>query len=278
MAAFDLLNSWPVPHRAAAVISADGIDLHGEVDRSFRLASVSKLITAWAALVAIEEGSIALDDAAGPEGSTVRHLLCHASGLPFDGAVPVTRPGRTRVYSNTGVEVLAAFIAERTGIGFDRYVVEAVTGPLGMASFEPVGSPAKGFRCTARDLARFGAELLAPTLLAPGTVAEATSPVFPELSGVIPGLGRYSPNPWGLGPEIKGAKAPHWTAPANSPTTFGHFGGSGTFLWVDPAVGLSCLALANREFVEWAMDYWPAFSQAVLAEYTAAGGPSPTPA
>ena len=57
---------------------------------------------------------------------------------------------------------------------------------------------------------------------------------FPGLVGVLPGFGRMDPNDWGLGFELRDAKSPHWTGARNSPRTFGHFGGSGTFLWVDP--------------------------------------------
>ena len=51
-----------------------------------------------------------------------------------------------------------------------------------------------------------------------------------------------------------------------SARAFGHFGGSGTFLWVDPAAGIACAALTTREFGEWAKDAWPRLSEAVLAE------------
>ena len=42
-----------------------------------------------------------------------------------------------------------------------------------------------------------------------------------------------------------------------SPRTFGHFGGSGTFLWVDPDRGIACAALTTREFGDWAKEAWP---------------------
>jgi CubicO group peptidase (beta-lactamase class C family) len=51
---------------------------------------------------------------------------------------------------------------------------------------------------------------------------------------------------------------------ANSPATFGHFGGSGTFVWVDPVADLALVALTDREYGPWALDAWPAFSDAVL--------------
>jgi CubicO group peptidase (beta-lactamase class C family) len=74
------------------------------------------------------------------------------------------------------------------------------------------------------------------------------------------------PNDWGLAFELRDAKAPHWTGSRNSPRTFGHFGAAGTFLWVDPAAGVACGVLTDREFGEWAKDAWPAFGDAVLAE------------
>jgi CubicO group peptidase (beta-lactamase class C family) len=51
-----------------------------------------------------------------------------------------------------------------------------------------------------------------------------------------------------------------------SARAFGHFGGSGTFVWVDPAVRVACVALTDREFDEWAKEAWPALSDAVLDE------------
>jgi CubicO group peptidase (beta-lactamase class C family) len=63
------------------------------VERRFAWASVTKLATAVAMLVAAEEGLVDLDEPAGPPGSTLRHLLAHASGLPFDPGAPIARPG-----------------------------------------------------------------------------------------------------------------------------------------------------------------------------------------
>ena len=111
--------------------------------------------------------------------------------------------------------------------------------PLRMAGTSLAGSPASGATSTVVDLARFANELLAPTLIAAATLAEATAPAFPGLAGVVPGIGRFDPCDWGLGFELKGAKVPHWTPPRASPGTFGHFGASGTFLWVDPIADLA---------------------------------------
>ena len=115
---------------------------------------------------------------------------------------------------------------------------------------------------------------MTPTLIAPDTLVEATRVAFPGLAGVLPGFGRQDPNDWGLGFELRDRKRPHWTGATNSTRTFGHFGRSGSFLWVDPAIGLGCASLADREFGPWAVEAWPELSDAVVAELgrPAAGG------
>jgi CubicO group peptidase (beta-lactamase class C family) len=89
---------------------------------------------------------------------------------------------------------------------------------------------------------------------------------FPGLDGVLPDFGRFSPLDWGLGGELKGAKEGHWSGSLTSPKLFGHFGGSGTFLWVDPVQGLACAALTTRRFGDWAKVAWPLLSDAAVAE------------
>ena len=273
MQALALTRTWPVGTVAAAVVHPDGsIDTDGDQQHIFRIASVAKTITAWACLVAVEEGIVTLDLPIGQAGCTLRHLLCHAGGYGFDGDEPIARPERNRIYSNTGIEMAAATVADAAGISFDSYLVEAVLHPLGMASTTLNGSPAHRMWSTAADLSRFALEARTPTLISAATAAGAVTPQFPALNGIIPGVGRFAPCPWGLGFEVRGAKQPHWTGTTNSPETFGHFGGAGTFMWVDPAVGVACLALTDRAFDEWAgeaLRMWPQFSDAVLAEATA---------
>ena len=274
MGALDLLDEWPVPHAAAGVVGGVGVGrrpaVRGDTARRDRWASVTKLCTALAVLVAVEEGTLDLDAAAGPPGATVRHLLAHASGLAFDDDRVVAKPGRRRTYSNTGYRVLGATLAERAAMPFERYLAEAVLDPLGLHHTRLEGSPAAGLVGPLDDLLTLAAELLAPTLVSPETFTLATTVAFPGLGGVLPGLGRHDPLDWGLGFEVRGGKAPHWTGTANSPATFGHFGGSGSFLWVDPERGLACAALSGREFGPWAIGAWPPFSDAVLAEFAVA--------
>ena len=111
----------------------------------------------------------------------------------------------------------------------------------------------------------FAAELLSPKLVSASLVHEATSVVFPGLNGVLPGYGMQKPNDWGLGFEIRDGKSPHWTGLSFSPRTFGHFGQSGTFLWVDPDAGVAVVGLTDREYGPWALEAWPPFGDRVLA-------------
>jgi CubicO group peptidase (beta-lactamase class C family) len=157
-------------------------------------------------------------------------------------------------------------VAAATGIRFADYLAEGVLAPLGMIATQLTGPAGFGAVSTCADLTRFAAELQAPVLLAPQTVAEATTVAYPGLDGILPGYGRQHPNDWGLGFELRDHKRPHWTGSRNSPQTFGHFGRSGTFLWVDPKAGVACIALTDRDFDQWAKDAWPTFSDAVLAE------------
>jgi CubicO group peptidase (beta-lactamase class C family) len=261
------LDGWGVANAAVAVLRADReLGSRGDRSRVYRLASVTKLMTALACLVAAEEGVIDLDEPAGPPGSTIRHLLAHASGLPFDGAgPPIARPGTRRIYSNVGFEALAEVVAVRAEMSFDDYLRDAIFRPLGLGC-ELRGSPAADVHGSLDDLVRFARELLAPTLVSEETLAEATSVQFPGLAGVLPGVGRYDPLDWGLGFELKDAKSPHWMGTRASSRAFGHFGGSGTFLWADPGPGIACVCLTDREFDAWALAAWPRFSDAVLAE------------
>lgn len=264
--ALGLIDGWGARHAAVGVARAEGVVArHGAVEHRFRWASVTKPATALAALVALEEGIVDLDEAAGPPGSTFRHLLAHASGLPLNDGPPIARPGQRRIYSNAGFETLAALVAERAEMPFADYLRAAVLEPLGTGA-ELKGSPAWGLVGTLDDALAVGRELLSPRLVAPETLAEATDVVFPGLAGVLPGFGRMEPNDWGLGFELRDGKRPHWTGRRNSPRTFGHFGAAGTFLWVDPQAGLACACLTDREFGDWAKEAWPELSDAVLAE------------
>jgi CubicO group peptidase (beta-lactamase class C family) len=283
MTAEDELHTWPVPAAAGALRRPrpttqgppERLFTDGPAQRTFAWASVTKLCTAMAFLVAFEEGTTDPSDPAGPPESTVGHLLSHASGLGPTGGAPLVPPGRRRIYSNAGFDVLADHLAHRSGMPYEAYLSEAVLGPLGMTAtiVPPEGAASSGLAGPLDDLLALAGELLHPTLVSASTLAQATTVAFPGLDGVLPGYGPQRPCDWGLGFELRDHKSPHYTGAANSPATFGHFGQAGGLLWVDPVAGVAAAALTDRDFGPWAIEAWPRFSDAVLAD-AAQGGPA----
>ena len=270
MTSLDLVAQWPVDNAAAAVVGPDGVlATHGDTARMFRLASVTKPLTALGILVAVEEEAVALDDAADESlipGATLRHLLAHASGLAPERPMRAAPVATRRIYSNVGIELAARLVEQATGMRFAAYLDEALE-PLGLTGTSLPGSPARDGVSTVADLARVAKELLRPSgFLARDTLADATSVQFPGLRGVVPGFGAQDPNDWGLGFEIRDSKSPHWTGSRNSPRTYGHFGQSGTMFWVDPDAELALVVLTDRDFGPWAAQAWPALADAVLAD------------
>jgi CubicO group peptidase (beta-lactamase class C family) len=273
--ALDLTTQWPVPTVAAAVVrDGDVADRIGPTTHAFSLASIGKPLVAWTCLVAVEEGTIDLDDNLGPHDGhqrTVRHLLSHAGGYGFNTDDRIIEPEKRRIYGNAGIDVVADHLSRSAGMPFDEYLRLGVLEPLGMGATEVRGLPSHQMWSTVDDLARFLLEVIEPTLVSDATAAEAIRPHYPTLGGIVPGVGRFETCPWGLGFEVRGDKTPHWTGSRNSSATFGHFGGAGTMMWVDPGHGdLGVVALADRAFDQWALDMWPELSDSVIEEF--AGG------
>jgi CubicO group peptidase (beta-lactamase class C family) len=260
------IDTWGADHAAAVVLGPAGVLAgRGEPGHRFRWASVTKLATAWTVLIAADRGLLDLDEPAGPPGATVRHLLAHASGLPFEGEAIIAPPGTRRIYSNPGFDALGTLVGERASQPFEAVLRDWLLAPLGMDDTRLLGRPSQGLHGPVGDLAALAAELFLPTLVASATARAATTVAFPGLVGVVPGVGRFDPCDWGIGPELHDGKSPHWMGEDNSPDTFGHFGGAGTFLWIDPVAELGLVALTDREFGPWALEAWPAFSDSVLA-------------
>jgi CubicO group peptidase (beta-lactamase class C family) len=271
---------WPVNHGGAAVVTPGGEPTwwwREGTGEGFRtpLASVTKLLTAMATLAAVERGHLDLDEPVDEQGATVRHLLAHAAGWPQEAGARRRAVGERRVYSNVGFRLLGELVAEAVGTSFEGWVAAQVTGPLGMAStgFDPAATaaadPAAGAAGTLPDLVRLARCLLdhgAP-VLGEELFTEATTVQFPGLAGLVPGVGRFDPNDWGLGFELHDGKRPHWMGERRSPGSFGHFGASGCFLWVDPAVPLAAAAVSDRGVDDgrWAMATWPAWSDRLPA-------------
>jgi CubicO group peptidase (beta-lactamase class C family) len=276
-----LTLDWPVGRAGAAVVSPSGVEtaFQGGVTGGdlFEVASVTKLMTSLAALAAVGSGRIDLDqpvpqarDAGAAEEVTLRHLLAHAGGFPFEPPGRPRPPEQRRIYSNLGFRLLADAVADAAGTTFASWLSTSVLDPLGMSSTRLVhrrdidGDPAAGAASTLDDLVRLARCLLdqgAP-VAGPELFAEAVTVQFPGLAGLVPGVGRFDPCDWGLGFELKDGKRPHWMGDRRSPSAFGHFGASGCFLWVDPDAGLAAAAVSDREFADdkWGMATWPAWS------------------
>ena len=266
------LSAFPFP-TALVVTGAPATDggvliEAGDVDEVFPFASVTKPIVAWSALVAVDRGLLNLDAPAGapaPDGATIAHLLSHSSGIAPDSDERLAAPGTRRIYSNLGIEILGDRLQEATGTPLETWVETTVLEPLGMASVLIPGSPAHSGEGCARDLSLFARELAAPRLVSPALAERACAPVLPGLDGVVPGYGRQAPNPFGLGVEVRGAKSPHWTGADNSPATFGHFGQSGSFIWVDPVAERQAVFLGAEPFGTVHRRTWPALGDQILA-------------
>src|SRR5579859_2555443 len=171
MAAFD------VPGLAIAYRQSDGpvsrvfigADADGrsvDFDSLFPVASLTKLGTALVVLQLVDRGEIDLAaplssllpeaNAARP-GATIRRLLSHAAGLPYDidltslGRVAqvdwnrfaraclncelATPPGRQVQYSNVGYGLLALVVERHTRASFRSVLAGRVLGPLGIEGY-----------------------------------------------------------------------------------------------------------------------------------------------
>ena len=133
-------------------------------DTIFLVASVTKPVTASAAMRLVEEGRLSLDDRVadivpefgnrGKEAITVRHLLTHTSGLP--DMVPANRalraqhaalktfvqhicdcevlfpPGTNVSYQSMGIAMLGEIIERITGVPLREYMRRTFFEPMGM--------------------------------------------------------------------------------------------------------------------------------------------------
>jgi len=253
---------------AAIVLGPEGERARrGDVGRIRPWRSVTKVLTGLGATIALQEGRVDLEDPAGPPGSTLRHLLAHASGYFYESESTLQAPGLRRHYSNYGIDEAARHVERALGRDFGGWIQERVADPLGMRGLDWTGSPSVGAHGALTDLALLAAELLRPTLLEERWWAEMTGVQLPELVGIMPGFGKQTPNPFGLGIEVRGEKTPHWTGAGNSPATVGHFGMLGTAFWVDPVADLALVIGTSHDFCDAHRTVMPRLADAVLAEH-----------
>jgi len=233
MEALGALEQWPVDNAAAGVLTWE----EGDRAAPALIATVGDLGRAFALGVGDQARHIPRRphrrrgaDAparcpAGPRGATVAHLLSHASGLAPGTRTVLAPPGQRRIYSNAGYEWAARSRrrARRDGLlgvpGRRRSL-----GPLAMdsARLGPADSPAAGLVGTLGDLLALAAEAHPPPPCVSSTTADQQRRVGVPRSRRHPaGFGRQQPCDWGLGPEIRGDKRPHWTGASNSRSTSG---------------------------------------------------------
>ncbi len=264
---FAATAGFPHPALVGVTGAERTIAVQGDPHAPLPLASVSKPLTAWAALIAVERELIDLDEPAGPEGSTVLNLLDHTSGLPFEGVQPQAAPGARRIYSNAGFDALGAHVAAAAGMDFSEWMRREVVEPLGMHGIDVTGRPSSGYRASLEDLLIFGREVLRPQLIPVALRDLALQVSRPGLRGVVPGYGSFDDNQWGLGFELKGAKSPHWLSDAFPPGTAGHFGGQGSFLFIDRSRDLAAAFLSGVPFGEEHKRIWPPLTDEIVTRY-----------
>lgn len=132
-------------------------------DTAFRLASISKQITATAVLILVEAGKVGLDDSIAKyipdcpnswHDITIRHLLTHTSGMRRESPITdsynnqsnlelirgaysealLSRPGAQFWYSNLGYSMLGEVITQASGQLWSDFVIENIFDRLDMKS------------------------------------------------------------------------------------------------------------------------------------------------
>lgn len=207
--------------------------------------------------------------------------------------------GRRVHYSNVGYGLLALAVERRTGLGYAQALHELVLGPLGAEGYlgdEPPRAPAAlanvrgthaggalepfnsrfwrslalpwaGLITTAAGALAIVRAFRRPGFLAPALATAATSDQTSGLGGGFIEPLYWEPCPWGLGPEVRGAKEPHWVAPAAGPDSFGHSGASGCLAWYAPAADTAFAILGARTADSgWLLRRAPAICEAILAD------------
>ena len=235
-----LLDGWPGAPAVVLLSLKDGLVRRvaeaGDLDEVRPWASISKMAVGLAFGVETDWEMQRFDQRVGPPGSTLANLLSHSSGLGLEEGDPVVAVGTKRIYSNYGVDLaVESILGENTA---ESWLQQRVFRPFGMTNTALVDRPSSGVVGSTDDLAKMAVAWLRPDAIAKETRNYLITTYAPQLNGFVPGFGKFSPCPWGLGPEVRGDKQ-HWMG--DWPTTsFGHFGKSGALLLLnaDEQIGL----------------------------------------
>jgi CubicO group peptidase (beta-lactamase class C family) len=261
----DLLSGWPVGSSAVVLGLRDGLAEvlaeAGDLEERRAWASVSKLAVALAFGVEHDWGLHDLTEGVGPRGATIADLLSHSSGLGLEAGDPVTPVGARRVYSNVGVDLAVDAVVGESDAA--SWLDRRIFSPLGMSATRLEGRPSAGVVGSTADLATLAVAWLRPDAVSIPTRDRMIAPYRPALDGVVPGFGRYSPCPWGLGPELAGDKH-HWMGDW-PPESFGHFGQSGALVLLNARERLGVVATSGAPFGAWAIELWPRWVSGVRA-------------
>jgi len=259
----DLLAGWPEGSAAIVVRRHEGrlVDVASVGDESVvrPWASISKLAVAVAYGIEVDWGTHSYEETVRASGRMALEHLSHATGFGLEEGDPRVEPMTKRVYSNYAVDLLVEHVVEDASAA--DWLNNRIFSGLGMTSTSLVGRPSAGVEGSTRDLATFLKCFLLGSLLGESTLTRILTPYGPSLAGIVPGWGRFDPCPWGLGPELRGAKE-HWMGdwPA---TAAGHFGQSGALALFDRSEGIGVVATSPEPFGPWAVDLWPTWTSGV---------------
>ena len=263
MSTNSLLNEWPGTP-SMVLVRLEGGAVHriaeaGDLEEIRPWASVSKMAVSLAFGVESDWEELRFDQRVGPPGATLANLLSHSSGLGLEKDDPVVEVGSQRIYSNYGVDLaVASILGDNTA---DNWLLQRLFRPFGMTSTTLEGPASHGVVGSTNDLAQLAVAWLRPDAVTAGTRDRLITPYAPQLDGFVPGFGRFSPCPWGLGPEVQGEKH-HWMGdwPA---TSFGHFGQSGALILLNAEEQIGLVATSTEPFGAWARKLWPTWSSAM---------------
>ena len=262
------VEGWPAEHVAVGLVSASEVDCSPRRRDARVPLGVGDEAGDGARLPGRGRGGRDRPRRAGrPAGLDLPASARPRLGLAARRAAARSRsPGERRIYSDHGFDVLGAGarrprrdavrrVSARGGAGAAR-PRRPLRGPPGLRRVRLARRPARARARAARaDAGRAGDARRGDVRAVPGPGRRAAraSAARSRTTGAS-------------GFELRDSKSPHWTGARNSPRTFGHFGRSGTFLWVDPDAGVALACLTDRDFGDWAVEAWPALSDAVLAE------------
>jgi CubicO group peptidase (beta-lactamase class C family) len=228
----------------------------GDLDEVRPWASISKMAVALAFGMEVDWDEHQFTQNFGPRGATLANLLSHSSGLGLEEGDPLVPIATKRVYSNVGIDhaVSVALEGQEPGEWLDKRIFS----PFGMDSTKLAGRPCADVVGSTQDLATLGVAWLRPDGVTKETRDRQIKPYLPDLAGIVPGFGRFTPCPWGLGPEVRGDKQ-HWMGdwPSNS---FGHFGQSGSMMLLNAQEQIGLVATSTHVFGAWAVKLWPTWT------------------